>query len=592
MDRLPSLTLDTTFDVQDLQRNPIKCDGLGLDSKEDITGAQTASEVQQAHDKDEVSQLTDTAELKLLKTKSAPVPKNAVKEKLVLRETKSHLFQAENEDRERSEPNDDKCQEISNEAAQKIMEDDMASEETEKMVKERLKMAQGFSRSTFTNLDEKKTDVMNLNIPALNSFIVILCVHSLFMTSSTPIARFLDGHWTQTDSFTEILRYFRIIDNGFKRGGYNTSAHQDNNLKLHALFGILWLFLGTVQMVVYSPERNNNIWGGPKAKIHKWFGKIAALALFFHLGTACSLLFADTLQHTWMNKLALAMDLATPISLAWMGMESILFRKKKNITKHIDCMVRCFIHSIEGAGTIRTIHILQMVFGDFGPAKFIAKFTSVSSTEQGQWEYLLRMFLIRWLSNVYIAIYVYYIRNSHKMRKDFEQDMKSFAVATVLVYIGSVFNQAETVRNAFLFTILLSLFKIVCKLLFKKSNTEDEFETCTPMTPFRSVKKWAQTPLLPLVKSVEATRVPFLPFHFGDSDESEEIQHMHPMAALFDDSNTPVASSVLQTHPMAELFAETKTPSNLIMSPVLPRVFSDPAIHPTTELDDKTSTQL
>ena len=70
----------------------------------------------------------------------------------------------------------------------------MVSEETEKMVKEHLKMAQGFSRS-ITNLVEKKTDVMNLNIPALNSFIVILCVHSLFMTSSTPIARFLDGHW-------------------------------------------------------------------------------------------------------------------------------------------------------------------------------------------------------------------------------------------------------------------------------------------------------------------------------------------------------------------------------------------------------------
>jgi len=578
MDRLPSLILDTTFDVQDLQRNPIKCDGLGLDSKlqkrpnhssqkEDIAGAQTASEVQQAHDKDEVSQLTDTAELKLLKTKSAPVPKNAVKENLVLRETKSHLFQEENEDRERSEPSNDKCQEeISKEAAQqKIMEDDMVSEETEKMVKERLKMAQGFSRSTFTNLDEKKTDVMNLNIPALNSFIVILCVHSLFMTSSTPIARFLDGHWTQTDSFTEILRYFRIIDNGFKRGGYNTSAHQDNNLKLHALFGILWLFLGTVQMVVYSPERNNNIWGGPKAKIHKWFGKIAALALFFHLGTACSLLFADTLQHTWMNKLALAMDLATPISLAWMGMESILFRKKKNITKHIDCMVRCFIHSIEGAGTIRTIHILQMVFGDFGPAKFIAKFTSVSSTEQGQWEYLLRMFLIRWLSNVYIAIYVYYIRNSHKMRKDFEQDMKSFAVATVLVYIGSVFNQAETVRNAFLFTILLSLFKIGCKLLFKKENTKDEFETCTPMTPFHLVARRAQTPLLPLVRSVEATRVPFLPFHFGDSDdESEEIFDKHPMAEFFDElTETPAASSVLPTPPMAELFADSNTQTNI-----------------------------
>jgi len=568
MDRLPSTTLDTNFDVQDLQRNPIKCDGLALDSKEDIAGAQTASEVQQAHDKDEVSRLIDTAELKLLKTKSAPVPKNAVKDNLVLRETKSDLFQAENEDRERSEPSDDKCQEISKEAAQqKIMEDDMASEETEKMVKEGLKMAQGFSRSTFTNLDEKKTDVMNLNIPALNSFIVILCVHSLFMTSSTPIARFLDGHWTQTDSFTEILRYFRIIDNGFKRGGYNTSAHQDNNLKLHALFGILWLFLGTVQMVVYSPERNNNIWGGPKAKIHKWFGKIAALALFFHLGTACSLLFADTLQHTWMNKLALAMDLATPISLAWMGMESILFRKKKNITKHIDCMVRCFIHSIEGAGTIRTIHILQMVCGDFGPAKFIAKFTSVSSTEQGQWEYLLRMFLIRWLSNVYIAIYVYYIRKSHKMRKDFEQDMKSFAVATVLVYIGSVFNQAETVRNAFLFTILLSLFKIVCKLLFKKANTKDEFETCTPMTPFHLVARGAQTPLLPLVRSVEATRVPFLPFHFGDSDdESEEIFNKHPMAELFDElTETPAASSVLPTPPMEELFADSKTQTNIIM---------------------------
>ena len=68
-------------------------------------------------------------------------------------------------------------------------------------------------------------------------------------------------------------------------------------------------------------------------RVHKWFGKVAALALFYHLGASCSLLFADTLQHTWMNKIALAMDLATPISLAWMGMEAILFRKKKNISK-------------------------------------------------------------------------------------------------------------------------------------------------------------------------------------------------------------------------------------------------------------------
>jgi len=497
--------------------------------------SEDASDIAHLTDKD----MTSTG-LKLLSTKTDEMITTALRNGMFIRKRQR-----------RSQTIDDMCHEISEEVRFKQVwarDTRLPSVRTpivwnsEKVVPKNLPIPQSDVQK------KSKSTMMNLDIPKLNCFIVILCVHSLFMTSSTPIARFLDGHWTQTDSFTEILRYFRIIDNGFKRGGYNTSTHQDTNLKLHALFGITWLFVGTVQMVLYSPERHGNKWGGPNAKIHKWFGKVAALALFFHLGTACSLLFADTLQHTWMNKLALAMDLATPVSLAWMGMEAILFRKKKNISKHIDCMVRCFIHSIEGAGTIRTVHILQMICGDFGPAKFIAQFTSVSSTEQGQWEYLLRMFLIRWLSNVYIAIYVYYIRNSDKMKKDFQQDMKSFAVATVVVYIGSIFDQQETVTNAFLLTILFSVFQIACKLLYKKSNTQDEFETCTPMTPYmaklplRMVRRVSSQMVRSVSSRMDSVRNPLLPFHFGDSDdEAEEITHthvrsfVHPMGEVSDD---------------------------------------------------------
>merc|ERR1740129_2035930 len=118
------------------------------------------------------------------------------------------------------------------------------------------------------------------------------------MTMSTPLARMIDGYWTQTDTVTEILQRFGI-NTGFKKEGYEMKGVQDVNVALHAICGLTWLTLSTFQMTTLRKYMN----------AHRVFGYIAAVALVAHLGTACCLLFADPLKHSWMNKLVLFCDI-------------------------------------------------------------------------------------------------------------------------------------------------------------------------------------------------------------------------------------------------------------------------------------------
>jgi len=365
-----------------------------------------------------------------------------------------------------------------------------------------------------------------------DDLIFCLFVHSLIMTMSTPIARILDGFWTQTDTVTEILRRFGI-NTGFKKQGYETSRFQDGNIMMHATCGITWLSLGTFQMTTLRRYMN----------AHRTFGYIAALALVAHLGTACTLLFADTLRHSLMNKLALAMDLLVPIRYAWTGMDAVI-RKPTNIIKHIDCMVLCFIHSIEGAGTIRTIHLLQMVLGDWGPSTFIEKFKSPSTTAHGQWHYLLRMIAIRWLSNLYIAIYAY--QNDNKsLQASFIEEVKQFAIGTIFVYVAAIFDLTNCVTIVFGINMIRHLI-IFCMHVLKALDSMLEIKE-----PARATVDLAATPLISGV--INNAAVPVEDRHRTHSGISQMRDELSGIAQMRDEfsaaEHTPPASILLSGPP-------------------------------------------
>ena len=92
--------------------------------------------------------------------------------------------------------------------------------------------------------------------------------------------------------------------------------------------------------------------------LHKIFGYLTVLALILHSMGALLVLYEDVEEHTLFNKVLLFWSLFSTVSTVFQAIKEAI---NGNQTGHRVLMVKAFIYSLDGAGTIRTVANIQMV---------------------------------------------------------------------------------------------------------------------------------------------------------------------------------------------------------------------------------------
>jgi uncharacterized membrane protein len=226
-------------------------------------------------------------------------------------------------------------------------------------------------------------------------FVHFLFWHSLLLTASTPLARIVRGQWMGVFTIESILFLFGLATRPGTRYPdtyliYPQYAALDRGFSQHAFFGLLWLSMAFVQMAILARRHE---------RAHKVFGYVIQVAFIGHLASAVSLLLTNTEQHPWVTKLVLLSPVTLSATFMLLGIGSI---RRGEVSRHVDRMFRCFVYSIEGAGTIRTVGYMLWL-AHAGPTFCQSEHGATSNHCVSS--YVLRLFLARLLSLYWLGCY-------------------------------------------------------------------------------------------------------------------------------------------------------------------------------------------
>ncbi len=257
-----------------------------------------------------------------------------------------------------------------------------------------------------------------------SGFVSFLFWHSILLTASTPLARIFRGQWMGIFTVESILSVFGLET----RSGvypypdtyliYPQNRTLDVGFSFHAFFGLLWLLMVFVQMVPLATKFQRG---------HKIFGYLIQFSFVGHLAAAVSLLLIDTQHHHWLPKFMLMSPVLSSITYMFLGIQSI---RRGDVSKHIDQMFRCFIYSIEGAGTIRTVEFFLWLAGQ-GPT--FCQSTHGATATHCVTPYVLRLLCTRFLSLYWIGCYAR-MRGNSVFTKSFLLELVSTIVCSIAAY--------------------------------------------------------------------------------------------------------------------------------------------------------------
>jgi len=315
--------------------------------------------------------------------------------------------------------------------------------------------------------------------------------HSMFFTLSTPIMRGVRGTWLYVASVPTALGR----EDGIFEAYPPTTERLDRAWIPHAFFGLLWLCFGAFQMINFDYSSPN---------LHKHMGKVATLVFLGHMAAAAYNLYTDALNHTWVNKVLLSVDLYDGFYYMVRGLMDIYGKKNDWRVAHKDHMFLAFISSIEGAGTIRTIanfHWLLEIAGlpsnsflykilGTGLGKCQATYRTVGTVCEVP--YSFRLLWVRFLSNCYVSIYTSFTPRMDRVMKSRWSSWTSGFVVAVLGFALGV-NPGKAMIT---FVIAqLALYAVEnCEAskflpqweytIFTKSNDEEKVDSeCMPTPP-------------------------------------------------------------------------------------------------------------
>ena len=264
------------------------------------------------------------------------------------------------------------------------------------------------------------------------SYISMQFWHSILVTATTPLHRYLTGKWAGIATISWLIQVCaptwlssKVLSYGSAIPYQATGKQIDRAFGLHALFSILWLVLAYIQIVHTKKVKN--------VTIHKYLGYVTTFAFIGHSLCVLHNVYADVVHHTSIVKL---MFIATILSHFSQFVRAIAYVVKKShhrdwYSKHQDEMVLLFLGSMVGAGPIRTVSEIQYFMG-VGCA--ICQIQHGGYADNCQLEYMNRLVLVGlwclYMKGVYVAS-----RNSNKLTLTY---IKRDAIPMILIAIGVI----------------------------------------------------------------------------------------------------------------------------------------------------------
>ena len=261
------------------------------------------------------------------------------------------------------------------------------------------------------------------------SYISMQFWHSILVTGTTPLHRYLTGKWAGIATMSWLLEACtptwissKVLSYGSSIPYETTGKQIDRAFGLHALFSLLWLVLAYIQ-IVHTKKIHN-------VTVHKYLGYVTTIAFLGHSFCALHNIYADIVHHTSLVKL---MFISAIFSHFSQFVRAIAYVIKKSeytnwYTKHQDEMVLLFLSSMVGAGPIRIVSEIQYFMG-IGCA--ICQIQHGGYANNCQLEYVNRMILVGlwclYMRGVYVAS-----RNSKTLTLSF---IKKDAIPIVLLAV-------------------------------------------------------------------------------------------------------------------------------------------------------------
>jgi len=221
-------------------------------------------------------------------------------------------------------------------------------------------------------------------------------------------------------------------------------------------------------------------------KYHKYFGYISLLCYLGHCMAAINIWYVDVEQHSPLNRVLLFLGMFSTAYSVLEGMKGILIAKLKgarirsqDIMYHRYQMCQSYIYSLNGAGTIRTVAIIQTNL-NVGVVLCQVKHLRVGGI--CDWTYTWRLALASTFSLVQRAMYI----KCKKSRFDAEfiRDCREHGAFWVIM-LGSFYygiTQTECLVLCAMFKMLLIVFDQYSNQLQSKYTDASSIESNTNTT--------------------------------------------------------------------------------------------------------------
>ena len=229
------------------------------------------------------------------------------------------------------------------------------------------------------------------------SMVSFLFWHSMVMTCTTPLSRAFQKSWDGKLVHVTIMNYLGISQTILGRPAedaylkYPPSPKTNSAFLPHAICGLLWI-LAAYLHICHSRRLSKVV---SKRKL----ASFASLAFLLHMACSVRALILDPMHHHALPWTMLLSNLTVSTAYFVLGIWAVT---KREMSAHKDAMMKCFLYSIEGAGTIRTVgailHLLEM-----GPTMCQQAHGGLAS--DCVFPYVQRLIGIRMLTLFYLGVY-------------------------------------------------------------------------------------------------------------------------------------------------------------------------------------------
>lgn len=291
-------------------------------------------------------------------------------------------------------------------------------------------------------------------------FITAVFVYHLVITSAAPLSRMYLKYWTATGPVItkdgvklEFMEAYPTLEAG---------SAEDKAFGLHALCAIMWMVFGYIQMV-WTPRFRTK-----SRLLHKIFGYVSLCVYLCHCMGALNIWSTDHEQHSFLNRCCLFMAFLGPFIMVFEGMKPALIArlngtsmKAKKFFDHRYIMCQAWIFSLNGAGTIRTIAIIESNL-NYGSVMCQVKYGTIGAGGC-DWTYTWRMMFAHGFTLIQRAMYIK-IKRSH-FDSEFLKEVYEFVAICSVMFGCMIFGLTQT--ETLIMTVLFKLFWAASEMINK-----------------------------------------------------------------------------------------------------------------------------